>query len=225
MTSSKLIGVRFPNYILSEVEKFGRENFPEKGDWNKTNTILHLIQKGLMSEGVTVIHNVKQGVNIEDLKKLIPSKQELLGEIREDLEVLIGERVKHEIAANIQPTLNNLNEYSRQHLEYISQLSTRIDQLESNALSRTTPQSKIPLEETETQKIKPVAENTVRKTYDDALILIQSLKEEGMTYRKIAEKLNNEGYEVNPKGKSQKWTLDIIRKFFSSQKNRAKNQK
>ena len=109
MAVSKLIGVRFPEHLLTEVEKFGLENFPEKGEWNKTNTILHLIQKGLQSEGVDVIPDVKHGVNIEQIKKLIDDRlneritnetQEKINSIREELLSEVDQRIKkHSVIA------------------------------------------------------------------------------------------------------------------------------
>ena len=51
---------------------------------------------------------------------------------REAIEKLIEENIKHEISVKIQPALDKLSEYSRIHREYISQLSEKVEGLESN---------------------------------------------------------------------------------------------
>ena len=82
-----MIGLRIPDWLLEEVEAYGKENFPKDGQWEKTATLLSLIQRGLQSEGISVNEPVKYSVNrvrdISSLKEEI--KEELKKEILNDL--------------------------------------------------------------------------------------------------------------------------------------------
>ena len=82
-----MIGLRIPDWLLEEVEAYGQKNFPKNGQWEKTATLLSLIQRGLQSEGIAVNdpakHYVNSPLNISSLKEEI--KEELKKEILNDL--------------------------------------------------------------------------------------------------------------------------------------------
>ena len=85
----------------------------------------------------------------------------------EAIEDLIEEKIRHEISVEIQPALDKLHEYSRIHLEYISQLSEKVEELESNI----TTSEKLP-----------------ESLASDFSKLVTSDKEEGLTYVELAKK-------------------------------------
>ena len=87
----------------------------------------------------------------------------------EAIEELIEEKIRHEISAKIQPALDQLNEYSRTHLEYISQLSEKVEVLESNIVTTPKPPEKSP---------ESLASDFSKLVTGD----------EGLTYQELAEK-------------------------------------
>lgn len=125
---SKPVGIRIPDDLLSLVEAYGKENFAKGDQWDKTETLLSLIRKGL---GLDPVRQTVQESVLQSLQQQLDNRL-TISEFEQAIAPLQNELVEFDKA------FNSLGATVHDHDRLLSQPIVTKDELHNAIATLTT---------------------------------------------------------------------------------------